>query len=212
MSAQDERTIAEPAAPDPELLRAALRATESRIARSSAPPPDHAVVTHAATRPVSFHPADDVAAVEHRVDHLAESFGEAMQAHARFRTWVTAAIEDLSARVLGAHPAGAGHELGPEVLGRLDDLAARLDAFDEQAARMVTYLTGLAEELQRRMDRVEATLVEPVHTPGRATPEHASPEHASPGHASPEHGLPRITLRPIMPSPDAHRAHDAPSP
>ncbi len=191
MSAQDERQAVEPPAPDPELLRAALRATEARIARSSAPTPDHAVASHPSGRPMPFHQADDIAAVEHRVDHLAESFGEAMQAHARFRAWVTAAIEDLATRVLTEPSTTTDQTIGADVLVRLDDLAARLDAFDEQAARMVTYLTGLAEELQRRMDRVEATLIEPATGAAPSPP-----------------GAPRITLRPIVPSPNAHRAHD----
>ena len=196
MALQDERRPDEPSAPDAELLRAALRATEARIARSSVPAGDRPAQSHPSThpvgRPASLHPTDDVAAVEHRVDHLAESFGEAMQAHARFRSWVTAAIEDLSARVLGRGEADAPPQLDADVARRLDELGARLDAFDEQAARMVTYLTGLADELRRRMDRIESTLGHPP----------TSPEPAAHPTAVPP--VPKITLRPILP-PDAPR-------
>lgn len=202
MAPQDERRPGEPVAPDAELLRAALRATEARIARSSAPVPDHPAPAQLPGRVTPFHSTDDVAAVEHRVDHLAESFGEAMQAHARFRSWVTAAIEDLSKRVLGDDHAATGHDLDAEVRRRLDDLGARLDAFDEQAARMVTYLTGLADELQRRMDRLEARWVEPQ--PVATQPVAAQPVAAHPAAAHATTPLPKITLRPIVP-PDPHR-------
>lgn len=202
MAVQDERRPDEPSAPDAELLRAALRATEARIARSSVPLgdlPGHAhPAAHPAGPPPSLHPSDDVAAVEHRVDHLAESFGEAMQAHARFRSWVTAAIEDLSARVLGGADADAPRGVDTDVARRLDELGTRLDAFDEQAARMVTYLTGLAEELQRRMDRIESALVDaPAAHPGAGTSQPG-------GGAAAIAPVPKITLRPILP-PDAPR-------
>lgn len=163
------------AAPDPELLRAALRATEARIARSSGPaaPVPHRTARPAPPRPTALASTDPIAAVEHRVDHLAESFGEAMQAHARFRAWVTEALADLAARADAGVGLGGGAD--PDVAARVAELADRLDAFDEQAARMVTYLTRLGEELERRMDRLEATVAE------RGTPP------------------PAVTLRPIVP-------------
>lgn len=130
---------------DRDVLLAALRAAEARIARASgpatAPPPP---------RPVALPGSDPFAEVEHRVDHLAASFGEAMQAHARFRTWVSTAIEELQARLGEPEAGGAQRDL--------DELAARLDAFDAQAARMVTYLTQLGEDLQRRMDHLESVV------------------------------------------------------
>ncbi len=214
MSVQDDRRPGDPVAPDPELLRAALRATEARIARSSIPGHEHSAAPHPPGHATSFHSADEVAAVEHRVDHLAASFGEAMQAHARFRSWVTAAVEDLSQRVLESAP--AGHEPDTDVRRRLDELDARLDAFDEQAARMVTYLTGLADELQHRMDRIESRLSGPTAAspaPAPSPPPAAATASPAPAPTAPAPtapapvaapGVPRITLRPILP-PDPPR-------
>lgn len=148
----EDSSATDPAAPDQSVMLAALRAADARIARSSGPP-----AAPRPPRPVALPGSDPFAEVEHRVDHLAASFGEAMQAHARFRTWVSTAIEDLQARLARDDEDGGGSGDAASQAD-LDALAARLDDFDAQAARMVTYLTHLGDDLQHRMDRLEAAV------------------------------------------------------